>query len=270
MPSTEPYIRGHNIILAHASAVKLYREKYKKTQNGFIGLNLYASWYFPETDDEQDSIAAQRAIDFTIGWIMQPLIYGEYPETLKKQVGERLPTFTKEESTFVKNSFDFIGVNCYVGTAVKDDPDSCNSKNKTIITDMSAKLSPKGELGGAYMKGLLEYFKRDYGNPPIYIQENGYWTPRELGVNDASRIEYHTASLASMHDAMKNGANVKGYFQWSFLDLLEVFKYSYGLYHVDLEDPTRERRPKASANWYAEFLKGCATSNGNAKVETPL
>ncbi|KAL9227321.1 hypothetical protein vseg_003022 [Gypsophila vaccaria] len=270
-PSTEPYIRGHHIVLAHASAVKLYREKYKETQRGYIGLNLCASWYFPETDDEEDKLAAQRAIDFQIGWTMYPLITGEYPETLKKLLGERLPSFTNEESKFVKDSFDFIGINCYVGTAVKNDPDSCNSTRKTVLTDMAAKLTPKGELGGAYMKGLLEYFKRDYGNPPIYIQENGYWTPRELGVNDAARIEYHKASIASMLDAMKDGSNVKGYFQWSFLDLLEVFRFSYGLYHVDLEDPNRERRPKASAVWYSNFLKGRPTSNGTiTEVETSL
>ncbi|XP_074316453.1 cyanidin 3-O-glucoside 5-O-glucosyltransferase (acyl-glucose)-like [Silene latifolia] len=268
-PSSEPYIRAHNIILAHASAVKLYREKYKETQHGFVGLNLYASWYFPENDDERHSIATKRAIDFTIGWIMDPLIHGKYPDSLKKQIGTRLPSFTEDESKIVKDSYDFIGLNCYVGTSVEDNPSSSDSEVKTLLTDLAAKLSPKGELGGAYMKGLLEYFKRDYGNPPIYIQENGYWTPRDLGLNDASRIKYHTASIASMLNAMRGGSNVKGYFQWSFLDLLEVFKYSYGLYHVDLEDPDRKRKPKLSAIWYKEFLKGHAHSNGITQVETP-
>ncbi|KAH9605292.1 hypothetical protein KSS87_009174, partial [Heliosperma pusillum] len=238
-PSSEPYIRGHNILLAHASAVKLYREKYKETQHGFVGLNLCVSWYFPETDDEQDSIATQRAIDFTLGWMMDPLIHGKYPDSLMKQIGTRLPSFTEEESKVVKDSCDFIRVNCYVGTAVKDDPNSRNNEVKTLLTDMAAKLSR-------------------------------YWTPRDLGLNDASRINYHTASIASMLDAMRDGSNVKGYFQCSFLDLLEVFKFSYGLYHVDLEDPDRKRRPKLSAKWYSEFLKGRPHSNGITQAETSL
>ncbi|MCD9646176.1 hypothetical protein HAX54_035761 [Datura stramonium] len=40
--STEPYIVAHNILLAHSAAVRLYRRKYKYTQHGFVGLNLFA------------------------------------------------------------------------------------------------------------------------------------------------------------------------------------------------------------------------------------
>jgi beta-glucosidase/6-phospho-beta-glucosidase/beta-galactosidase len=38
----------------------------------------------------------------------------------------------------------------------------------------------------------------------------------------------------------RNGANVKGYFVWSFLDVFELLAgyYSrYDLYHVDFQDP---------------------------------
>ncbi|KAJ6845168.1 beta-glucosidase 12-like [Iris pallida] len=36
----EPYIVGHHILLAHAAAVDLYRNKFQKTQNGKIGMTL--------------------------------------------------------------------------------------------------------------------------------------------------------------------------------------------------------------------------------------
>lgn len=59
--------------------------------------------------------------------------------------------------------------------------------------------------------------------------------------------------------ACRDGANVKGYFVWSFLDVFEFlagYQSRYGLYHVDFEDKELTRRPKFSAHWYANFLKG--------------
>jgi hypothetical protein len=56
----------------------------------------------------------------------------------------------------------------------------------------------------------------------------------------------------------RNGANVKRYFVWLFLDMFELLAgyYSrYDLYHVDFQDPELPRTPKLSALWYDEFLK---------------
>ncbi len=38
------YRCGHNIILAHAKAVQLYRQKYKPTQNGRVSIALDGKW----------------------------------------------------------------------------------------------------------------------------------------------------------------------------------------------------------------------------------
>ena len=50
---------------------------------------------------------------------------------------------------------------------------------------------------------------------------------------------------------------MKGYFVWSFLDLFELlsgYELSYGLYYIDLNDPSLRRQPKLSAQWYSNFL----------------
>ena len=55
----------------------------------------------------------------------------------------------------------------------------------------------------------------------------------------------------------RNGHDVRGYFVWSFMDMLELlsgYKSSFGLYYIDLEDPTLRRQPKLSAEWYSNFL----------------
>ncbi|TKW17369.1 hypothetical protein SEVIR_5G361900v4 [Setaria viridis] len=58
--------------------------------------------------------------------------------------------------------------------------------------------------------------------------------------------------------ALRNGANVKGYFAWCFMDVFEYlsgFMSRYGLYRVDFEDEALPRQARLSARWYSEFLK---------------
>jgi beta-glucosidase len=50
------------------------------------------------------------------------LISGDYPETMKKIVGSRLPTFTRTQSEAVIGSVDFIGINHYSSVYVNDRP----------------------------------------------------------------------------------------------------------------------------------------------------
>jgi beta-glucosidase len=38
--STEPWLAGHNLLIAHGAAVKIYREEFKQTQKGQIGITL--------------------------------------------------------------------------------------------------------------------------------------------------------------------------------------------------------------------------------------
>lgn len=45
--NTEPWIVGHNSMIAHAYAVKLYREEFKVKQGGTIGITLNGDWAMP-------------------------------------------------------------------------------------------------------------------------------------------------------------------------------------------------------------------------------
>ena len=58
---------------------------------------------------------------------MNPTVYGDYPEVMKKIVGKRLPSFTDSQSRKLKGSFDFIGINYYSSVYAKNvdevDPD---------------------------------------------------------------------------------------------------------------------------------------------------
>uniref|UniRef100_A0A5B7CAG7 Beta-glucosidase 11-like n=1 Tax=Davidia involucrata TaxID=16924 RepID=A0A5B7CAG7_DAVIN len=273
--SSEPYIVGHNMLLAHASAARLYQKKYQGGQRGFIGINVFAYQFIPYTNATEDVIATQRANDFWLGWIINPLVYGDYPDIVKKNAGTRIPTFTKLESKQVKGSFDFIGVNHYVTSYIKDKPSSLKMDNRDFNADMAAEMifvrgdTPADEFPvmASGLLRILEYFKQFYGNPPIYIHENGQQTQRNTTLNDTTRVKYISGFIGSLLDAVRNGSNARGYFTWSFFDLFELldgYESGYGLYYVDLDDNDLKRYPKLSAHWYSNFLKGRSISLDSA------
>ncbi|KAJ9187779.1 hypothetical protein P3X46_003199 [Hevea brasiliensis] len=121
--SSEPYLVAHHLLLAHASTVRLYRENYQVMQDkqlGFIGLNFFVSWPIPLTNSTEDTIATRRALDFLIGLILNPLVFGDNPYAVKNNAGLRLPAFSDYESKQVKGAFDFLGLNHYSTDYVTD------------------------------------------------------------------------------------------------------------------------------------------------------
>lgn len=71
---------------------------------------------------------------------LYPLIFGDYPEIMKKNVGSRFPVFTSLESETIKGSFDFIGVNYYNTMHVKDKSSSLNLDIRDFFADTGIEL----------------------------------------------------------------------------------------------------------------------------------
>ncbi|URD81686.1 Phytochrome A-associated F-box [Musa troglodytarum] len=248
--TTEPYIVVHNVLLAHASIVKLYKSKYQAKQNGWIGINVYTFQYYPLTNSSADIEATQRILEFYVGWILNPLVFGDYPEVMKKIVGSRLPSFTKSQSEQIKGLFDFIGVNHYASVYVKDNINASEMGLRDFIMDSLALMATsRNETPGQYdptapssfdpqgLQYMLEYLRDTYGNPPLFVEENGYGIGRrESSLNDTDRINY------------LNG----------FIDVFEFltgYQSPCGLYHVDFNDENRKRKSKLSASWYSKLLE---------------
>ncbi|GJN27288.1 hypothetical protein PR202_gb15300 [Eleusine coracana subsp. coracana] len=209
----EPYTACHHQLLAHAEAVRLYKEKYQ---------------------------------------------------------------FTMEQSELVKGSFDFIGLNYYTANYADNLPPS-NGLNNSYNTDSRANLTgvrngiPIGPQAASpwlyiYPRGfreLLIYVKENYGNPTIYITENGVdeANNKSLSLHDALkddvRVDYYKRHLIALQSAIRDGANVKGYFAWSLLDNFEWgngYTVRFGINFVDYSDGLK-RYPKSSAHWFKDFLK---------------
>ncbi|CAI0450253.1 unnamed protein product [Linum tenue] len=274
--ATEPYVVGHHLLLSHAAAVKLYREKYHTTQKGEIGTAQVVQWGHPLSDSKQDLEATQRRIDFTLGWFQDPLATGDYPPSMRAIVGERLPKFSKEESEMLRGSFDFVGLNYYTSYYISDAPPPSNSTPKSATTDSQTSFSPVkngvpiGPKAGVfwqyiYPKGIRDvvlYTKRKYNNPVIYITENVPYRRfnHEIPVSEAKPASVHSStpnsSWAFFFPFGSDGVNVKGYFAWSLLDNYEWtsgYTTRFGLFYVDFKNGLT-RYPKQSAKWFKGFL----------------
>ncbi|CAM8900805.1 unnamed protein product [Rhodiola kirilowii] len=72
------------------------------------------------TNSKSDLEAAQRAFAFGSLWVMDPLIFGDYPKEMRLFHRNNIPKFTLKETLFLKGSLDFIGLNHYTTSYVMD------------------------------------------------------------------------------------------------------------------------------------------------------
>ncbi|XP_073152862.1 oleuropein beta-glucosidase-like [Henckelia pumila] len=276
---TEPYIVGHNLILAHAYAVDTYRRNYQAVQGGKIGMTNVSSWYEPYDDhsDSEDWKAVLRAFDFVVGWFVEPLVTGDYPASMRKYVGDRLPKFTEAQASLVKGSYDFMGFNYYTARYIKNDPNPTTKSqyaadlHYTSSTTNSAghTMGPAASSAAPYVivvpygiQKVLAFLKNKYGDPLIYITENG--CPDDVrkksvseAIVDETRVKYIQDHLYYVKKAIdEDKVRVQGYFVWSLMDTFELavgYTVGYGLFHVDFANGLT-RYPRTSAIWLMNFF----------------
>lgn len=261
--SSEPWIVGHHLILAHAHAVKIYRDEFKPSQHGEIGITLNGDWVEPWDESPENVQAAQDKMDAAIGWFADPIYLGHnYPASMRKMLSDRLPTFTPEELALVHGSSDFYGCNFYTTNTIKAGcvvEDEING-NTTLCFDRpdGSVIGPESDLGWLRdvpwgFRKHLNYLYSKY-QKPIYITENGYAVKGESqmsaedAVKDADRVTYYRGYLDAVRGAVEDGADIRSYFAWSFHDNFEWASGlgpRFGCVRVDYD--TFERTPKDSA-----------------------
>jgi beta-glucosidase len=142
----------------------------------------------------------------------------------------------------INGFYDYIGVNYYHHDRIVWYPPFKKNLNKKV-SDFGWEIFPEGIYH--VLKSYKAYAK------PILILESGISDAR-----DTERADYIKEILSWMHQAMSEGADVKGHFYWSLLDNFEWadgYTQKFGLYSVDRK--TFVRTPRPSVAVYAEICK---------------
>ncbi|KAF7586540.1 hypothetical protein BBP40_008695 [Aspergillus hancockii] len=257
---TEPWRVGHSIILAHTAAIKAYATDFQATQKGTISIVLNGHWYEPwDATSEAHRLAAQRRLEFYIGWFGDPIFLGrDYPTSMRAQLGSRLPEFTSEELELLRQSApinSFYGMNHYTtkyARALPDPPadDDCTGNVEEGPTNSEGNVS--GPVSGmSWLRVTPDGFRKLL---------NWVWDRRmtlEEAIDDQFRIRYFGLYLDAISRAIyEDGVKVEGYYVWSLMDNFEWsagYGPRYGITHVDFK--TLVRTPKQSARYLRESFK---------------
>lgn len=276
--STEPFIVAHTELLSHAYVAKMYKEEFQPMQGGKIMITLHGNWSEPwNENDPKDREAAERAREFEIAWFGDPLYKtGDYPASMRAQLGDRLPRFTPEESKLVLGSSEFYGMNSYTAFYVRHrdaEPDINDHKGNIESFDMNkAGVSRGSESDTHWLRTspwgwgkLLKWIWNRY-HVPIYITENGTtakgehdWKPNGPDdiLEDPHRIEFYRSYLTEVANASQEGVVIKSYFGWTFTDNWEWaagYTDRFGVTWVDFESPEKTRYTKRSALYLGQLF----------------
>jgi beta-glucosidase len=244
---------SHHLLLSHGLALQALRADGARSQLGIV-LNL--SSCVPATAMPADIAAATLADSRGRRWYADPLFKGAYPEDVLAELGADAPVVQAGDMAAIAQPMDYLGVNYYTRSVVSASGEDWNAKGRGLpVSDMDWEIYPQG------LTDLLVLLKHDYAAlPPVYITENGGAFKDDSVANgrvqDDDRTDYLRSHIAAVASAMQQGVPMAGYMVWSLMDNFEWasgYRKRFGIVHVDYD--TLVRTPKASAEWYRDFLK---------------
>jgi len=251
---------AHHVLLSHGKAVPVIRANVADARVG-IALSLHP--LRAASESARDLAAMERHDGLRYRWFLDPLYGRGYPAATLAQIGDAAPAVLPGDLEAIAAPTDFLGVNYYFPETVADAPGHGPLDARVLapdgerdeITAMGWPVAPHG------LAELLLRVHRDYAPGALYVTENGACyedvVADDGAIHDTARRRYLMRHLASLRDAIRDGAPVQGYFAWSLVDNFEWaegYLRRFGLVHIDYS--SQERRLKDSARWYQAFLHG--------------
>jgi beta-glucosidase len=255
---------AHHLLLSHGWATEAIRRTAPDAQVGIV-LNLAHA--YPASDSPEDEAAAWRVDGEGNRWFLDPIFRGSYPVDLLDRNELLMPVLQDGDLEAIAAPIDFLGVNNYFRFVVGAGPNGPQfvANPEAQHTDMGWEVHPDG------LYKLLVRVASDYAPPAIYVTENGaaFGDVRvhDGAVHDPERTAYLETYIDAVGRATAEGAPVKGYFVWSFLDNFEWghgYSKRFGIVYIDY--PTLERVPKDSFYWYRDLI----AANRGAPTPSPV
>ncbi|HXH81517.1 MAG TPA: family 1 glycosylhydrolase, partial [Candidatus Tectomicrobia bacterium] len=191
---------------------------------------------------------------------LDPIVLGRAPEEMREVFGDAWPEWPAEDAALIRQPVDFLGVNYYTRSVTRFDPHAWPVRAAPVRQRRATYTETGWEVFPPGLTETLTWVKDRYGNPPIYVTENGaaFFDPPAVAgdrLADPLRVAYLREHIAAVHAALERGVDVRGYFVWSLLDNFEWslgYSKRFGIVHVDFD--TQVRTPKDSALFYAEVI----------------
>ncbi len=199
--------------------------------------------------------------DFQIGISHAVAHRAPYKNHLWNQLAVKITNYLSEDRFLKRMSpyTDFLGIQYY-----KHEPIAFRWGGKYFgLFTIENEIARKSDLGWQiYPEGIYHAIKRfqKYGKP-ILITENGIADARDM-----HREKFIQEHVRWMKKAIREGADVRGYFYWSLLDNFEFpelrgFWPRFGLVEIDYE--TMERRIRKSAWEYKNIIEQAESAEKN-------
>jgi beta-glucosidase len=263
---------SHHLLLAHGRAVRALRAQAPADHVLGVVLNVAPIHAAPGFEDSPEVAEAVQVLDgLQNRWWLDSTLTGHYPADMLALLAPALDGYIEEDDLAeISTPIDLLGINYYNDHLVALDGPSARTLSRQYPVDArftSPEPGPEATSMGwpvtpSGLTEILVRIGRDYPSaPPLAVTENGSAQrdpalPADGSVlDDPPRVAYLNAHLAALEEALRQGADVRGYFAWSLLDNFEwAWGYSerFGLVAVDYE--TQERRPKRSFEVYRDFI----------------
>ena len=209
---------------------------------------------------DRDAHLADLFEDKWNGVFLDPVYFGRYPASLTDRFAEHVVPGDLEE---ISRPVDFLGVNHYFPSYVEAAGGEAWPFRHAEPPFYFRRTEMNWAIDGSAFYEALMILKHRYRNPPVYVTENGAsygdWVGPSGKAEDGARIFFIRDHLLACHRAIRDGADLRGYFVWTLLDNFEWgygYTQHFGLVQVDRE--TMRRRPKASYYWYGDVAKANA------------
>lgn len=218
---------ARNQLRTHVETAKLFKAVDNTVQVGIAHiinpLDVYHSWN-----------PMERAVVRYFNYIVNDLTI-DYFKTGKFNWGY----LVTDNQPDAPNSLDFIGVNYYTHTTIKQ----TSPFNMIPMPRPEEKIieAVPGRWKVMYPEGLYRAIKKvSVLKKPIFITENGC-SSENLQIRD----EYTKKHLYVISKAIKKGYDVRGYFYWTLVDSFcwrRGYGPKYGIFKVDRETQERTMR----------------------------
>jgi beta-glucosidase len=242
---------SHHVLLSHGRAARAFRES---RSDGAIGITLDLTHVSGEPQ------AARRLDGHRNRWFLDAVLRGSYPVDMIELYEERVGPldFVQDlDGHEIAAPIDFLGVNFY-------QPAVALPGDGPLAVEEVRADGPRTAMGWTVeptsLTTLLLRLRRDYGDVPLVITENGasFEDPPVDGqavIEDPDRVAYLRDHIAAVELAVGQGVDVRGYYVWSLLDNFEWehgYDSRFGIVAVDFAN--QRRVPKRSALWYRDLI----------------